>query len=169
VIAVLVVLSQIVRKIWCVIFDSKYIAVAIFFIFVFLFFGLKLTSKFRVIRYMWSDKWPAIKDFRSQGEGGLSGADIFRTRGERSSSNEDVRTFWCKKLRIFRNLWCVRTDKGVNFLRFCAKVLDGRLLTWQNGCRVRCKPFGKNLYGVYYELCNKILLWRDHNYPCFCP
>jgi len=27
------------------------------------------------------------------------------------SSGADVRTFWCKKLRIFRNLWCVRTDK----------------------------------------------------------
>jgi len=23
----------------------------------------------------------------------------------------DVRSFWCKKLRTFRNLWCVRTDK----------------------------------------------------------
>jgi len=56
-----------------------------------------------------------------------------------------VRTFWCKKLRIFWNLWCFRTDKWakpgwtfcrlggqffvdrqikeeVNFLRFCAAV-----------------------------------------------
>jgi len=30
----------------------------------------------------------------------------------RGSSDADVRTFWRKKLRIFQNLWCVRTDKG---------------------------------------------------------
>jgi len=30
------------------------------------------------------------------------------------SSNVDVRTFWHKKLRIFQNLWCVRTDKGLS-------------------------------------------------------
>jgi len=33
-----------------------------------------------------------------------------RTRG---SSDADVRTFWCKKIRTFRNLSCVRKDKGV--------------------------------------------------------
>jgi len=35
-----------------------------------------------------------------------------------------VRTFWRKKLWIFRNFWCVRTNKGegVNFSRFCADV-----------------------------------------------
>jgi len=31
---------------------------------------------------------------------------------KRGSSVVDVRTFWCKKHRIFRNLWCVLTDKG---------------------------------------------------------
>jgi len=31
----------------------------------------------------------------------LSSADIFRTRGEDGSSDADVRTFWCKKLRFF--------------------------------------------------------------------
>jgi len=30
----------------------------------------------------------------------------------RGSSGANIRTFWCKKLRIFRNLWCVHTDKG---------------------------------------------------------
>jgi len=52
--------------------------------------------------------------------------------------------FGAKKLWIFRNLWCVRTDKGggelsqcgqfvdkeggtVNFLRFCACILVDRL------------------------------------------
>jgi len=69
------------------------------------------------------------------GGGGLSSTDILRTRG--SSSDADVRTFLRKKLRIFWNLWCVRTDKerawasadifrtrrggGVNFSRFCAE------------------------------------------------
>jgi len=32
----------------------------------------------------------------------------------------DVRTFWCKKLRIFQNSWCVCTDKKVEPVRtFC--------------------------------------------------
>jgi len=30
---------------------------------------------------------------------------------KRGSSYADVRTFWCKKHLIFRNLWCVNTDK----------------------------------------------------------
>jgi len=29
----------------------------------------------------------------------------------RGSPDADVQTFWCKKLRIFQNLWRVRTDK----------------------------------------------------------
>jgi len=33
--------------------------------------------------------------------------------GQRGSSDANVRTFWCKNHRIFRNLWCVRTGKGV--------------------------------------------------------
>jgi len=49
--------------------------------------------------------------------------------------------FGPKKLRTFRNLWCVRKDRGVwasadilqtgggNFLRFCADVFYGRPLT----------------------------------------
>jgi len=32
--------------------------------------------------------------------------------GRGDSSDADVRTFCRKKLRIFRNLWCVRTDRG---------------------------------------------------------
>jgi len=79
----------------------------------------------------------------SQREGGLSSADILRTKGDESSSVADISDFWCKKLWIFWNLWCVRTDKrgggwakadifrteGVdNFSRFCADVLYERLL-----------------------------------------
>jgi len=64
----------------------------------------------------------------------------FADKGRRGSSDADVRTFWCKELRVFRNLWWVPTrtrgmglsqcgnlaDKGVNFLQFCADV-DGPL------------------------------------------
>jgi len=50
-----------------------------------------------------------VQDVRSQGKRGFSSADIFRTR---ESSDADVRTFWCKKLWIFQNLWCVRTRIG---------------------------------------------------------
>jgi len=41
---------------------------------------------------------------------GFGQADILRTGGV--SSDIDVRTFWCKNRRIFRNLWCVCMDKG---------------------------------------------------------
>jgi len=74
-----------------------------------------------------------MKDTGSQGG---ANANILRTRGK-ESSDVDVRTFCCKKLRIFRNLWCVRTDKpegasadilrtrvtGVNSLRFLRTFL----------------------------------------------
>jgi len=81
------------------------------------------------------------KWLRSQEGGDLFSAEIFRTRGE---------FFRCRRLhflvkehRIFRNLWCARTDKGegvepvrtfcgqgreINFSRFCADVLYGRPL-----------------------------------------
>jgi len=64
---------------------------------------------------------------QSGGKEGLSTADIADKGG---SSDADVRTFWCKKLRIFRNLWCVRMNKEGrgHFSRFCADVFDGRLL-----------------------------------------
>jgi len=61
-----------------------------------------------------------------------------------SSSDVDVRTFLCKKHRIFLNLQCLGTDKekgelsqcghfadkggGVNFSRFCADIVYGRPL-----------------------------------------
>jgi len=40
----------------------------------------------------------------------LSSADFLRTRKGGGSSDADVRTFRYKKLRIFRNFWCVRAD-----------------------------------------------------------
>jgi len=51
-------------------------------------------------------KGPSIKDVGSQGEFVQFG--YFSDKGVIA----DVRAFWRKKLRIFRNLWCVRTDKG---------------------------------------------------------
>jgi len=35
-----------------------------------------------------------------------------RTRGRRGSSGANVRTFCCRKLQIFQNLWCVRSPHG---------------------------------------------------------
>jgi len=50
--------------------------------------------------------------------------------GQGGSSDANVCTFWCKKLRNFRNLWCVLTDKvgGVDFSRFCSDVFYGQPL-----------------------------------------
>jgi len=47
----------------------------------------------------------SLKDVCSQGGGGLSSADILRT------GSCGRAPFWCKKLQIFRNLWCFRMDK----------------------------------------------------------
>jgi len=73
--------------------------------------------------------------------GGLSSADIFWTREEKSSSDSDVRTFWRKKLPDFSKVMvCPHeqeglsqcghfSDKGgagVSFSRFCADVFYGR-------------------------------------------
>jgi len=44
---------------------------------------------------------------------GICPVRTFFGQGREGSSDADVRTFWCKKLRIVRNLWCVGTDKGV--------------------------------------------------------
>jgi len=33
--------------------------------------------------------------------------------GKGGSSDVDVRTFWCKNHRVFRNLWRVHTDGGL--------------------------------------------------------
>jgi len=56
--------------------------------------------------------------------------------GQWGSSDADVRTFWCKKLCIFQNLWCVLTNlRGVEPVRtFCGQgrgvfaIFCGRLL-----------------------------------------
>jgi len=48
-------------------------------------------------------KEPSIKDIRSWG--------VVQCGQGGGSSDVDVRTFWCKSHRVFRNLWCVRMDK----------------------------------------------------------
>jgi len=67
----------------------------------------------------------------------LSSADIFRTSWEEGFFRCGRPHFWCKKHRVFWNLWCVRTDKrvepfadkgGGGHSRFCAYVFYGRLL-----------------------------------------
>jgi len=45
------------------------------------------------------------------GAGGLSNADILRTRGGLKMQTS-FSLFGAKKLRIFWNFWCVRMDKG---------------------------------------------------------
>jgi len=54
------------------------------------------------------DKIRTVHKRRPQSEGVVQ-CGHFAEKGD--SSKSDVRTFWYK-LWIFRNLWCVRTDKG---------------------------------------------------------
>jgi len=63
-------------------------------------------------KYQASNKGLSIKKHPQSG-GGLSSAKILQTRRGRVFTDAKARTFtfWCKKLRIFRNLRCVRTDK----------------------------------------------------------
>jgi len=68
----------------------------------------------------------------------LSSADILRTRGRKGSSDADVRTFWCKKCRIFWNLWCVSSPhgqrgKGVEPVRTFWKKEEGSIFRTLRG------------------------------------
>jgi len=56
-------------------------------------------------------KGPSIKGVRSQGRDVCLVRTFCRQGGEGGSSDADVRTFRRIKHRIFRNFWCVRTDK----------------------------------------------------------
>jgi len=84
----------------------------------------------------------AVYKWRPQSGGGdLFSADIFRIRGEGVFRCGRPRTFWGKKLRIFRNFgvsaqtrggwasvdFCRQGGRG-QFLRFCADVFYGRPL-----------------------------------------
>jgi len=56
-------------------------------------------------------KGPSIKDVRSQEGGEFVQCGHFADKG--GSSDADIRTFFRKKLRIFRNSLGVRTDRVV--------------------------------------------------------
>jgi len=56
------------------------------------------------------------------GEEGFVQFGHFADKG--GSSDADIRTFWCKKHRIFRNLWCICTDKGGGMLNQCGHFAD---------------------------------------------
>jgi len=62
----------------------------------------------------------SIKEVRSQGV--CQVRNFWGQRGGGSSTTDVLRTFWCKKLRIFWNLWCDRTDK--EGLSQCEHFLD---------------------------------------------
>jgi len=55
--------------------------------------------------------------------GDFANAEVLRTRGG-GSSDEDVRSFWCKNYRVFRNLLCVHTDKGEVEVSQCEHFAD---------------------------------------------
>jgi len=68
----------------------------------------------------------SINDVRSQVKGVCPKPTFFE---KEDSSDTDVRTFWCKTLRILRIM--VRPHgqgRGVNYSRFCADVLYRRPL-----------------------------------------
>jgi len=76
-----------------------------------------------------------IKDVRSQGGFVQCGQFAYKE----DSSDADVRTFWCKKLRIFQNLWCVRTDSA-------RKVEQLRTFCGQRGRRVKFSRFRADIF-----------------------
>jgi len=69
----------------------------------------------------------SIKDVRSQG--GLSNADIFRTRGEVALQMRTSALFVQKNFGFFEIYGVSARTRGVNFSRFCAEAFYGRPLT----------------------------------------
>jgi len=59
-----------------------------------------------------NNKGPSIKDVRTQGEGGFVQCGHFADKGRGVLQMRTSTLFDAKKLRIFWNLWSVRTDKG---------------------------------------------------------
>jgi len=62
-------------------------------------------------RYTQKELFGAVHKRRSQSEGVFQ-CGLLADKGGEGSSDADVRTFWCKKHQIFRNLWYVCMDKG---------------------------------------------------------
>jgi len=75
-----------------------------------------------------SAKWSRQKDVLPPQSGrGSCPVRIFSDKERGVFLDADVRTFWCKKLRIFQNLWCVRMLDMGGGGQFLA-ILFGRLL-----------------------------------------
>jgi len=79
----------------------------------------------------------AVHKGRLQSGGEVVQCWHFMDKGGGGSSDVDVRTFWCKKHRIFWNLWRVRTDKGRRgpfFANLCGRPLwtapNNKSTTW---------------------------------------
>jgi len=69
---------------------------------------------------------------------GIFQCGIFWTRWY---SNVDVCTFWCKKHRIFWNLWCVHTDEGFEPVRtFCGQGKGGQFFAILCRCSLWTAP-----------------------------
>jgi len=49
-------------------------------------------------------------------------------------SNLDLRTICCKKLKIFRKVWCVRMDKDEEGLRHCIHFADSEVILFSILC-----------------------------------
>jgi len=71
-----------------------------------------------------------MKDVRSQEKGEFVQCGQFSGTEEDGSLDADFSTFWSKKLQIFRNLWCVHTDKGVVTVRTIDARSRGQLPPW---------------------------------------
>jgi len=92
-------------------------------------------QKYRIYGIFWFEisaekqvyKLGAVHKRRPQSgrEGGLSSADIFRTREERGLQMRTSALFGAKLL-IFRNLLCVRTDKGGQFFAILCGCLTAK-------------------------------------------
>jgi len=61
---------------------------------------------------LWSRKVVKTKTSAVKGEKGFVQYGYFADKGKGGFFRCGLRAFWSKKLRIFRNFWSVRMDKG---------------------------------------------------------
>jgi len=119
---------------------------------------------------------PSIKDVRSQGEGGLSSADILRIRRKgvlqmRTSSLYDAKKFGFFKIfgvsARTRRVEPVQTfyrREGVNFSRFCADVLYGRPLL--ENCSIKLSQYFM-IFSFFKEYSHKSCFLLLFFFRCF--
>jgi len=82
---------------------------------------------------------------------------FYEQGGKESSSEEDVRTSRCKKLTFFRNLWCVRTDKGEGGLNQCGQE-GGQFFTFLYG--LPCLKGGLHIGFAWWYFLSKERLFK---------